>query len=310
MTRRAWALFAAMGALWGLPYLLIKVAVAEVDPSVVVFLRLGLSAMILVPIAFASGAFTRDLRQRWRRVGLIAVVGIVLPFLLIGYGEQHITSSLAALLVASDPLFIVALALVFDPSERTGGTRLIGLVIGLVGVAALFGLDVSGDAYSMLGGAMVLLAALGYALSALMVKGLSRVPRLGSVTATVTVAAVLIAPLATAHLPTSLPTPGVILAILVLSLLCTAVAYVLYFSLIVEAGASRASLITYVNPAVAVLLGVLILSEPLTLGTILGFVLILIGCALATGVLRVPRRTRQAHRIASTSPELVEGRMS
>ena len=310
MTPRAWALFAAMGALWGLPYLLIKVAVSEVDPAVVVFVRLGLSAVVLIPIAVAAGALKHVLRDRWRRVGIVAAVGIVLPFLLIGYGEQHITSSLAALLVASDPLFIVLLALAIDRSERAGGTRLIGLVVGLVGVAALFGLDVGGDTYLLLGGAMVLLASLCYALSALLVKGLADVPRVGSVSATVTVAAVLIAPLAVTRLPATMPDPGVVVAMLALALLCTALAYVLYFSLIVEAGATRASLITYMNPAVAVLFGVLILSEPLTLGTIVGFALILIGCALATGLLHAPRRSRQAHRIASTSPELVEGRSS
>ncbi len=310
MTRRAWLLFAAMGALWGLPYLLIKVAVAEVDPAVVVFVRLGLSAVVLVPIAIASGALTHGLRRRWRRLSVIAGIGIVVPFVLIGYGEQHITSSLAALLVASDPLFVVLLALALDRSERASGTRLIGLVLGLVGVAALFGLAVGGDALGLLGGALVLIAALCYALSALLVKGLSDVPRLGSVTATCSIAAVLIAPLAVTRLPTTMPDTGVIAAILALALLCTALAYVLYFSLIVDAGATRASLITYVNPAVAVLLGVIILGEPLTFGTMLGFALILAGCALATGLVRAPRRPGPAHRIAGTSAELVEGRSS
>lgn len=298
-----------MGALWGLPYLLIKVAVAEVDPAVVVFVRLALSAVVLIPIAVAAGAFRNGLLRRWRRLGLIASVGIVVPFLLIGYGEQHITSSLAALLVASDPLFIVLLALVFDASERASGTRLLGLVLGLIGVAALFGLDVGGDSLGLLGAAMVLVAAVCYALSALLVKGLADVPRLGSVTATCGVAAVLIAPLAATRLPTRMPDAGVIAAMLALGVLCTALAYVLYFSLILEAGATRSSLITYVNPAVAVLLGVVILSEPLTLGTVVGFGLILVGCALATG-LRVPRRSGQPHRIANNSSELVEGRSS
>jgi drug/metabolite transporter (DMT)-like permease len=310
MSVRAWVLFVAMGALWGLPYLLIKVAVAEVDPSVVVFVRLALSAVVLIPIALAAGALNKGLRRRWRRLVLIAGVGIVVPFLLIGYGEQHITSSLAALLVATDPLFVVLLALVFDASERASGTRLIGLVVGLIGVAALFGLDVGGDALGLVGGAMVLVAALCYAFSALLVKGLADVPQLGSVTATCGGAAVLIAPLALTRLPTTMPDPAVIAAMLALALLCTALAYVLYFSLIVDAGATRASLITYVNPAVAVLLGVAILAEPLTAGTLIGFALILLGCALATGVLRLPRRPAQPHRIANTSGELAEGRSS
>jgi drug/metabolite transporter (DMT)-like permease len=309
MTRRAWALFAAMSVLWGLPYLLIKVAVAEVDPSVVVFVRLGLSAVILVPVSVAAGAF-KGLRRRWRRLAVIASLGIVVPFLLIGYGELHVTSSLAALLVAADPLFIVLLALILDRSERTSGIRLVGVVFGLFGVAALFGLDVGGDALALIGAAMILCAALCYAISALLVKGLTDVPRLGSVTATLTTAAILILPLAATRLPERLPDPPVIAAILALALLCTGLGYIIYFSLIAEAGATRASLITYVNPAVAVLLGVLILSEPLTVGTLLGFALIVFGCALATGVVRVPGRSPGPHRIAGSSAELAEGRSS
>src|SRR5438105_4605040 len=125
MTRRAWALFAAMSALWGLPYLLIKVAIADLQPTLLVFVRLAMAAIVLAPIAVASGSL-KGARARWRRVVLIAVVGIVAPFLLIAYGEQHITSSLAALLIASDPLFVVVIALPFDASERPSGVRLIG----------------------------------------------------------------------------------------------------------------------------------------------------------------------------------------
>jgi drug/metabolite transporter (DMT)-like permease len=307
MTRRAWALFAAMGAVWGLPYLLIKVAVAELDPSVVVFIRLALSAAVLLPIARASGSLKR-VRRRWRRLFLIASVGIVIPFLCIAYGEQHVTSSLAALLIAADPVFVVLLALVFDRSERAGGTQLIGLILGLVGVGVLFGLNVGGDALALLGGTLVLFAAVCYAFSALLVKDLADVPRLGSVSVTLTVAALLIAPFALVRLPQSLPHISVLASVVTLGLLCTAVAYIVYFSLIAEAGAARASLITYVNPAVAVLLGVLLLSEPLTLATILGFVLIVIGCGLSTGTPGPGRRTRQPRRIAGTGAELVEGR--
>jgi drug/metabolite transporter (DMT)-like permease len=158
MTRRAWGLFAAMSALWGLPYLLIKVAVAEIDPTLVVFIRLLLAAVVLVPIALATGALKR-VRHRWRLLLVVATIGIVAPFLLIAYGEQHITSSLAALLIAADPLFIVLLALRFDASERASGKRLLGLILGFVGVAALVGLNVGGDTLGVLGAAMVLLSA-------------------------------------------------------------------------------------------------------------------------------------------------------
>jgi drug/metabolite transporter (DMT)-like permease len=307
MTRRAWVLFIVMSALWGLPYLLIKVAVAELEPSLLVFLRLAMAAVVLVPIAIAAHAF-RGITRRWRRLTVIAVIGIVLPFLLIAYGEQHITSSLAALLIASDPLFIVVLALAFDASERPGGLRLIGLILGLVGVAVLFGLDVGGDALGVVGGAMVLGAAVCYAVSALLVKTLSDVPRLGSVTVTLGMAAVVLAPVGLLHLPSHAPGPATVASVLTLGLVCTALAYVLYYTLIADAGATRASIITYLNPAVAVLLGVLVLGEPVTPGTLAGFGLILLGCALATGALFAPRRLARARRIHGA--ELAKGDVS
>jgi len=280
-----------MCALWGLPYLLIKVAVAEVQPTLLVFVRLALAAVVLLPIAAATGSLKR-VRKRWRRLLLVASLGIVLPFVLIAYGEQHITSSLAALLIAADPLFIVLLALAFDASERASGIRLFGLVLGLLGVAVLLGLDVGGDALGFVGAGMVLLAALCYAGSSLIVKRLADIPLLGSVAVTLSIASLLLAPVALLQLPDHVPSPSVLASLVTLGLVCTALAYVLYFALITEAGATRAAIITYVNPAVAVLLGVLVLGEPLTLGTVLGFGLIVLGCVCATGLLRPPRRRR------------------
>lgn len=281
MTGRAWALFVAMSLLWGLPYLLIKVAVTELDPSFVVFVRLALASIVLLPIAVATGAFKRW-RAHWRGLFGVSLIGIVAPFLLIAYGEQHITSSLAALLIAADPLFIVLIALRFDSSERASGRRLLGLFIGILGVAAVVGLNVGGDAVGVLGAALVLLAAVCYAISALLVKTLSDMPRLGSVTATLGLASLMMAPAALVALPSHLPGSAALVSVVALSVLCTAFAYILYFSLIVTAGATRASLITYVNPAVATILGALILSEQITVGTVLGFVLIVLGCALST----------------------------
>jgi drug/metabolite transporter (DMT)-like permease len=248
------------------------------------------------------------MRTRWRRLLLIAVIGIVAPFLFIAYGELHITSSLAALLIASDPLFVVLMALPFDRSERPNGARLIGLLLGFLGVAVLLGLDVGGDAFGVLGAALLMLASVCYATSALLVKGLKGMPMLGSATLTVGLAAIILAPAAAFNLPSSLPGPNTIIAIIVLGVACTAVAYVLYYSLITEAGAARASIITYVNPAVAVLLGVVVLHEPLTTGTLVGFGLIVLGCALATGLLRARRQSARPRRISSA--ELAEGDVS
>jgi drug/metabolite transporter (DMT)-like permease len=270
-----------MSVLWGLPYLLIKVAVAEIDPAFLVFVRLAIAALVLLPLAAASGAL-RPARAQWRLLLTIAVIGIVLPFLLIAYGEQHITSSLAALLIAADPLFIVLLALWLDPTERASGSRLLGLGLGFVGVAALVGLSLGGDEQGALGTVMLLGAALCYAVSALLIKRISSIPPIGSTSVSLAAAAVLLAPLAAFDVPSTMPSPPVLASVLVLSLLCTAVGYVVYYSLIAAAGASRASLITYFNPAVAVVLGVAILGESITAGTIVGFVLILAGCALST----------------------------
>ncbi len=270
-----------MSLLWGLPYLLIKVAVAEIQPSFLVFLRLGISALVLLPLAAASGAL-RAARTSWRVLLVIAAVGIALPFLLIASGEQHITSSLAALMIAADPLFIVVLALWLDPTERASGLRLLGLGLGFVGVAALLGLNLAGDAEGVLGAVMLLGAALCYAISALLVKRTRGVRPLGATSVSLAAAGVLLAPFALLAVPTSMPSPQALLSVLVLSVLCTALAYVIYFNLINAAGATRASLITYVNPAVAVILGVLILGEPITAGTVIGFLMILVGCALST----------------------------
>jgi drug/metabolite transporter (DMT)-like permease len=306
MSRQAWALFVAMSILWGLPYLLIKVAVAELDPAVVVFARLALAALVQLPLALARGAIT-NLGRCWRPLLFIAVVGIVAPFLLLAAGEQHISSSLAALLIATDPLFIVLLALRVDPTERATGVRLAGLGLGFLGVAVLLGLDLSGDALGVLGGLMVLAAAVGYAASALAVKRLVGMTPLGSTTVALTIAAVLLAPPAALRAPAQAPSWPVIGCVVALGLVCTALAYVLYFSLIGAAGATRASLITYVNPAVAVALGALVLGEPVTLGTIIGFALIIAGCALATGTTGRLRRPagfgRQVSGVGSVSTD-------
>ena len=144
MTRKGWLLFIAMSVFWGIPYLLIKIAVRELDPAIVVFARVGIAAVVLLPIV-AQRKGLRQLRKRWIAVATLACVQIVGPFLLISYGEQHIASSLTSLLIAAEPLLVVLFALPFDPGERVGGLRLVGLLIGIGGVATLLGLDVGGD---------------------------------------------------------------------------------------------------------------------------------------------------------------------
>jgi drug/metabolite transporter (DMT)-like permease len=292
MSQRAWVLFVAISLLWGLPYLLIKVAIAELDPAVIVFARVGVSAAVLLPVAVAQGAL-RKVTRRWGAVVALSVVEIALPFLLIAYGEQHITSSLAGLLIAADPLFIVLLAVQFDRSERAGGMRLFGLCLGFVGVVALLGLQPGGDALGLVGGAMVLLAAVCYAAGALLIKRVSDVPPLGSVTASLSIATLWLAPVAAVNMPSTVPSAATLLSVQVLGPGCTALGFLVYFSLVAAAGATRASLITYVNPAVAVALGVAILNEPLTLATLGGFGLIIVGCWQSTRTGATPAGERR-----------------
>ncbi len=292
MTRKGWALFCAMSVIWGIPYFFIKIAVRELDPSVVAFARIGIAALVLLPIAIQRGVLVK-LRRRWFIVAALALVQIAGPFLLISFGEQHITSSLTSLLIASDPLLVGLFALRFDPNERAGGLRLVGLLVGMLGVITLLGLDVGGDSQRLLGAALVLLAAVGYAAGALLIRRptIAVLPSLGVVTVECITSALVISPLALTRLPKILPSTEVLVSLLVLGVICTALAYLLYFALIAEVGASRGTVITYVNPAISVLLGVTLLGEPLNAAIILGFLLIIAGSWLSTGgVLPPPLR--------------------
>ncbi len=204
---------------------------------------------------------------------------------MISYGEQHIASSLTSLLIAADPLLVALLALRFDPSERVSGLRLVGLLIGMGGVVALLGFDVGGDGQGLLGAGLVLLAAAGYAAAALLVKRptVATLPRLGLVAAACAVATVVLSPLAVMRLPNRLPDLEVVVSLLVLGLICTALAYLTFFTLVSEVGASRGTVFTYVNPIVSVLLGVTLLGEPLNAAMVAGFILIIVGSWLSTG---------------------------
>jgi drug/metabolite transporter (DMT)-like permease len=281
MSRRGWALFLALSVIWGFPYLLIRVAVHDLTPATLVFLRTSLGAALLLPLVVARGDL-RALLARWRPVVLFTVVELAVPWVLLADAERRVTSSLAGLVVASVPLLGALLARASGGRERIGGRRLAGLVVGLAGVAALLGLDVgSGDARAVVEMALVVL---GYALGPLVVsRRLSDLPALDVVAASLVLCAAVYAPVGLAQLPRELPSLPVLGAVAGLGVLCTAVAFLLFFGLIAEVGPVRATVITYVNPAVAVAAGVALLGEPFTLGTGVGFVLILGGSWLATG---------------------------
>lgn len=295
MSRRAWALFILMSLLWGIPYLLIRIAVADISPVVLVFARTAIGALVLAPLAIRLRAFV-GLRALFGWLIVLTMFEVTVPFLLISFGEQHITSSLTGLLIASVPLLVAILAVRVDASERVHGWRLAGLLIGLAGVALVLGLDLGGDRLALLGGVMILLASLCYAAGVLVIRlRLGGVSQVGVAIAPLIVNSIVLAVPAALLAPHTVPSLTVILAVVVLGVACTGGAFVAYFTLIQEAGAARASVVTYINPAVAVALGALLLHEPIGPATIAGFVLIVVGSWLATTGGRLPwRRQRTA----------------
>jgi drug/metabolite transporter (DMT)-like permease len=283
LSARGWAFFAGISVLWGIPYLFIKVAVEDgVSPWFLSWARLVLAAAILIALAWQAGTLG-GLRRRWGWIALFALIEIALPFPLIATGEQHVSSSLAAILIAAVPLFVALLALRFDPDERVGGMRLVGLVVGLAGVVALVGIDVGGESDELLGSLAILLAALGYAAGPMILKRqLAAVDTRATMGASMAVAAGLLTVPAALTWPSEAPSGDATVSIVVLGLFCTAAAFVLWGLLVAEAGPARAAVITYVAPLVAVSLGVAVLDERVGLGAAVGLVLILTGSWLAT----------------------------
>lgn len=284
LPRSAYGLFAAVSVLWGIPYLFIRVAVdGGLSPGVIACSRTALGFLVLLPFALRRGAFA-GLRERWRWVAGYTVLEIAIPFPLIAWGEERIASSLAAILVASLPLVLAVVTARFDPAERPDGLRLVGLLVGFAGVVALLGLDVSGSTRALAGAAAVLVATLGYAAGPLIIRHrLADLDPLGPICASLGLAAVLLAPLALTGLPDAAPGAKAIAAIVVLGIVCSALAFLAFFALIAAVGPNRASVITYVNPVVAVGLGVVFLAERPGPGALLGLLLVLVGSWLATG---------------------------
>lgn len=280
MSRRGLALFIAMCVIWGIPYLLIKVAVDDLSPVALVFCRTALGAMLLVPIAAARGDL-RPLLPRWRPMLVYTLVEIAIPWLLLSDAERRLSSSLSGLLVAAVPLIGAVLSRLTGGDERFGVTRIAGLLIGFGGVAALLGFDVGGGNLGAV--AEIGVVTVGYAIGPLLIsRNLRDLPAMGVVAASLGVSAIAYAPVALTHLPAHVPSTRVLVAVAALAVVCTALAFLLFFALIAEVGPVRATVITYVNPAVAVVLGVALLGEHISAATGVGFALILLGSFLAT----------------------------
>jgi len=283
MSARAWAGFAAMSLVWGIPYLFIKVAVdGGLSPAFIAWVRVTLAAAILLTLAWRAGLLG-SLRGHGRWLLAYALAEIVIPFPLIAAGEQHVSSGLAAILIAAAPLFVALLAIRFDSEEKATGRRLVGLVIGLAGVAVLMGVDVAGETDELLGALAILVAAFGYAVGPMTLKAkLRQLDPRATMGASLLISAIVLTPFAALTPPSETPDADVIVSLVVLGIVCTALALVVFSFLIVEVGPGRALVITYINPIVAVVLGVVILGESLGPGAIAGLLLILAGSWLST----------------------------
>lgn len=293
MSARGWTLFAAVSLIWGVPYLFIKIAVDHgLTPGFVAWSRVTLATIVLLPVAWRSGAL-RNLPLRW--LTLFALTEMAIPFPLLGFGEQRISSSLTAILIASLPLVVALLALRFDHSERPTARRLAGMLVGLAGVAALVGIDLSGRGSELVGAAAVLVATVGYAIGPLIVKNkLTDTDPLGPVTAALGLASLMLLPFGIADMPSQWPELDAASSVVVLGLVCSATAFLVFFRLIAEVGAGRAAVITYVNPIVALALGVAVLDEHIGPGAVAGLLLILAGSWLSTGGRLPPSRRAQS----------------
>ena len=255
-----------------------------VPPAFVAWSHVALAATVLLALAAHAGVLG-SLRGHLRPVAAYAVVQVAIPFPLLASGERHVSSSLTAILVAAVPLLVALLALRLDRDERASGRRLVGLLLGLAGVGALVGVEVSGTWLELLGAGQILLASLGFALGSIVVKRhLTGVDPRVAMGASLALATVLLGLPAALDGPTELPSTDAWAAMAALALLCTAAGLVALAILIREIGPGRAMVVTYVNPLVAVVLGMVVLSERPGLGAIAGLALILLGSSLATGV--------------------------
>jgi len=293
VSRRGWLLFSALSVIWGTPYLLIRIAVREVAPATLIFLRTAPVALILLPVATYRGEIT-ELLRRWRLLVVYTAVEIMASWLMLFKAEEHISSSLAGLLLAAVPLVGAVIARLSGDEDRFDRLQIGGLLLGLAGVALLVGIDVRGaTAWSI---AAVGVPAVGYAIGPrLLNRYLSDLPGLGVVAGSLAIAAVFYAPFALSNLPSHL-SAEVTWSLVGLAVVPTLLGFLVFFTLINEIGPVRTTVVTYLNPAIALILGIALLGEPFTLGLGLGFPLVIAGSVLAT-------RRRTAARVSSPAAE-------
>lgn len=284
-----------LAAVWGASYLFIKVAVEDgIEPAPMMFVRTGIAALLLLPYVFARRGAARGARElagAWRAGLVLGVLNAAVPFTLIAWGEQHVDSGVAAIANATVPLFVLLLALRFRPSERPDAGRLAGVLVGLVGVAVLAGGQPHGGWWAVAGTLAVVVASLSYAASQLY--GAARTAETaGPVLATASMlgAALVLLPVAVLQAPDALPGWKALASIAALTVLGTAAAQLILFGMLALYGSARTALVTYLMPPTALVYGVVLLDEPLSVAALVGLLLILPGVALGSGALRLPRR--------------------
>jgi drug/metabolite transporter (DMT)-like permease len=281
VTRRQWILFSILAAFWGASYLFIEIALDDLSPPMIVCARTLLAAAVLFPFAASRGALT-GVRERLGAIAVLAALQVAGPFLLISYGQRDIASSLAGILVAGAPIFTALLAVFIDQDERSHGLSLVGVVTGIAGVTVLLGVDTGGGTAALVGGLMVVLASLGYALGSFYLKHrLTGLAPTGVGAATMAVGSLMALPFALATAPAEAPGLGPIAALATLGILGTGVSFGIFYTLLAEIGPARASVVAYVAPGFAVAYGVVLLDETFTLATAAGIALILGGSWLA-----------------------------
>jgi len=287
-----------VAGIWGASYLFIKVAVREIEPTAMMDLRLILAAAVLVPLLTlrlgARGAVAQVQSTGWGAF-ILGVSNMAFPFVLIAWGEKHIDSGVAAIANATVPLFVALLAIRFNPSERVRGLRLVGVLLGLVGVGVLTGLHPEGGWWGVAGTLAVVVASLSYASANLYTQ--QRFPRTSPLvitTASVLAASLVLLPFALLQLPDHMPSWKALASVAALGIAGTALALLFFYAMLNRYGASRASLVTYLLPPFALVYGFIFLNENMTLNALLGLGLILAGVALGSGFLQMARRRAAA----------------
>jgi drug/metabolite transporter (DMT)-like permease len=292
MTRRAWILMLTLAALWGASYMFIEITLdGGFSSTFLVFARTALGALVLAPVAWSRGAFA-PARRHLPTLALIALIQITGPFLLITVGEHHVTSSMAGILIASAPIFTTIIAAFYGHDDRLGGSGIVGIVVGIVGIVVLFGVDLGGDSSTLLAGLGILLAGFGYAVGATLSKRrLQDVPPIGVAASIIGLGALSLAPLAPFTAPDTAPSLGTLAALLALGAGGTGIAFLIFYVLNADIGPSRASVVAYIAPFFSVIYGVTLLDEAFSAGTAAGLVLILLGSWMAADG-RIPWRRR------------------